>query len=163
MSSRSTRGRAGATLAVATAAVVAFGVVGGTGLAGGLAKPVRAQYGPGQYQYTAKVLICHKGKGTINVSVAAMPAHLRHGDVVGACAVVATAGTAKAAKIREGGEGREDHEERQGREGREVVRAGAHDRPGHVRLTLRRLGRAEPGEGERERSRQRQEGLSSSA
>ncbi len=100
MSSRSSRGRAGATLAVATAAVVVFGAVGGTGLAGGLAKPVRAQYGPGQYQYTAKVMICHKGKVTINVGVAAMPAHLRHGDAVGACAVVPTVGlsSARAAK-----------------------------------------------------------------
>jgi uncharacterized membrane protein YgcG len=32
-----------------------------------------------------KVVICHKGKETITISVNALPAHLAHGDTVGAC------------------------------------------------------------------------------
>ena len=35
----------------------------------------------------AKVDICHKGEETINVSTNALRAHLRHGDVEGACIV----------------------------------------------------------------------------
>ena len=35
----------------------------------------------------AKVDICHKGEETINVSTMALKAHLRHGDVEGACIV----------------------------------------------------------------------------
>ena len=44
--------RLGATVFVALGAVLAFAAVGGTGLAGSLVKPVKAQYGqygPGQY------------------------------------------------------------------------------------------------------------------
>jgi hypothetical protein len=40
-----------------------------------------------QYQ-DDKVTICHvtgSGEGTITVAAAAVPAHLRHGDTVGAC------------------------------------------------------------------------------
>lgn len=40
----------------------------------------QAQYAP------ARVTICHKGR-TITISEAALPAHLRHGDTVGACGV----------------------------------------------------------------------------
>ena len=32
-----------------------------------------------------KITICHKGKNTISISVAALPAHLAHGDTVGQC------------------------------------------------------------------------------
>ena len=32
-----------------------------------------------------KITICHKGKVTITVSVAALPAHLAHGDTIGQC------------------------------------------------------------------------------
>ena len=91
------RARLGVTLFVALAAVVAFAVVGGTGLAGGLAKPVNAQYGPGQYQYGAKITICHKNKVTIRISINAWPAHQKHGDQIGSCAAVAAA-KAKAEK-----------------------------------------------------------------
>jgi hypothetical protein len=43
-----------------------------------------------QYYYGGKVTICHKagphGKTvTITVAAAAVPAHLRHGDTIGAC------------------------------------------------------------------------------
>jgi hypothetical protein len=32
-----------------------------------------------------KVTLCHKGKNTITVGAAAVPAHLRHGDTIGPC------------------------------------------------------------------------------
>ena len=32
-----------------------------------------------------KVTICHKGKKSIRVKAKALPAHLRHGDSLGAC------------------------------------------------------------------------------
>jgi hypothetical protein len=32
-----------------------------------------------------KVTLCHKGKNTIAVGAAAVPAHLRHGDTLGPC------------------------------------------------------------------------------
>lgn len=88
--------RLGVTALVALGAIASFAVIGGTGLAGGLAKPFKAQYGPGQYQ-AHKVTICHKAKVTIRVSVKALPAHVRrHGDVVGPC----TAASIKAAKLK---------------------------------------------------------------
>jgi hypothetical protein len=79
--------------ALAICMVVALSALGGVGFAqnGGNA---------GQYQYGAKVTICHKGKNTITVGKAAVPAHLRHGDAIGSCASVAAkkAAKAKAAK-----------------------------------------------------------------
>ena len=92
--------RLGATVFVAVAAIAAFAVVGGTGLAGGLAKPFNAQYGPGQYH--GKVTICHKGKVTLRISVAAWPAHRdRHGDSMGPCSAAAVkAAKLKAAKLK---------------------------------------------------------------
>ena len=97
--------RLGITVAVAFGAVAAFAAIGGTGLAGGLAKPSKAQYGPGQYQNPGKVTICHKGKVTIRVSVRALPAHEAHGDTIGPCsaagaAKVKAAKAAKAAKMK---------------------------------------------------------------
>jgi hypothetical protein len=32
-----------------------------------------------------KVTLCHKGKKTISIGASAVPAHLRHGDTLGAC------------------------------------------------------------------------------
>lgn len=92
--------RLGATVTVALAAVVAFAVIGGTGLAGGLAKPFKAQYGPGQY--AGKVTVCHKGWVTIRISVNAWPAHRdRHGDSMGPCSASAVkAGKLRAAKLK---------------------------------------------------------------
>ena len=46
----------------------------------------RTAVSAGQYQYGKKVTICHKGKNTITVGKAAVPAHLRHGDAIGSCA-----------------------------------------------------------------------------
>ena len=99
-------GRLGLVSAVAAAAVVAFAAFGGTGLAGSLAKPGKAQYG-GQYNNAAKVWVCHrKGNGgsvTIRVSVNALPAHLKHGDTQGLCATLASATSgAKAKKAKKG-------------------------------------------------------------
>ena len=78
--------RIAAAAALAVCTVVALTALGGVGSAknGGSA---------GQYQYGAKVTICHKGH-TITVGKAAVPAHLRHGDTTGACAN----GTAKKAE-----------------------------------------------------------------
>jgi hypothetical protein len=33
----------------------------------------------------AKTVICHKGKKTLSISDAAVEAHLKHGDLIGAC------------------------------------------------------------------------------
>ena len=86
---------------MALGALVTFAVFGGTGLAGSSAKPVQAQYGPGQYNNPNKVTICHKSKVTIRVSVNALPAHEAHGDDVGTCAAAAAAAKAKAkAKVQ---------------------------------------------------------------
>ena len=63
-----------------------FAAIGGTGLAGSLVKPVKAQYGqygPGQYVNPGKVTLCHKQKVTIRVSTRALPAHEAHGDTSG--------------------------------------------------------------------------------
>jgi hypothetical protein len=98
MKERATARRAGITFVVAVAAVLAFAAVGGTGLAGGLAKPGKAQYAPGQYKNSdKKVTICHKAKVTIRVSVNALPAHTQHGDDTGMCPALVAA-KAKAAK-----------------------------------------------------------------
>ena len=93
MNERATARRVGITAAVALAAVLAFAAVGGTGLAGGLAKPGKAQYAPGQYKNSdKKVTICHNEKLTLSISVNSLPAHIRlHGDTVGACATSASA------------------------------------------------------------------------
>ncbi len=34
------------------------------------------------------VTICHKGRVTLTVNIAALPAHLAHGDRIGPCGVV---------------------------------------------------------------------------
>jgi hypothetical protein len=54
-------------------------------------RPQIVQKSAAQAQYgQPRVTICHKGR-TITVSQAAVPAHLRHGDTVGACGGVAGA------------------------------------------------------------------------
>jgi len=88
--------RLGVTLTVAVGAILAFAAIGGTGLAGSLAKPAKAQYGPGQYVNPGKVTLCHKQKVTIRVSTRAVPAHQAHGDTVGTCAQARAAAKTKA-------------------------------------------------------------------
>ena len=97
MERTASRRRIGITVTVALGAVAAFSVIGGTGLAGSLAKPVKAQYAPGQYVNPGKVTLCHKEKVTLRVSTRALPAHQAHGDTVGSsCAAVRAAKAAKA-------------------------------------------------------------------
>jgi hypothetical protein len=75
---------------VGLGAVIAFAAIGGTSIAGGLAKPAKGQYG-GQYNNASKVTVCHKGKVTIRIAAPAVPAHKAHGDAVGACAQASSA------------------------------------------------------------------------
>ena len=93
--------RVGVTSLVALCALVAFAVIGGTGLAGELANPGNAQYGAGG-QYHGKVTICHKGHVTIRVAMVAwVRAHQRHGDTMGPCSTAAVkAAKVKAAKLK---------------------------------------------------------------
>ena len=109
MKERASARRAGIAVVVALAAVLAFAAVGGTGLAGGLAKPGKAQYAPGQYKNSdKKVTICHKGKVTIRVSINALQAHTQHGDDPGMCPALAAAkAKAKAAKAAKADDGDE--------------------------------------------------------
>jgi len=95
---RKTPKRLGITVTVAFGAIVAFAAIGGTGLAGSLAKPVKAQYAPGQFVNLGKVILCHKQKVTIRVSTRAVPAHAAHGDTVGSCATARAAQAKDAAK-----------------------------------------------------------------
>jgi len=57
------------------------------------AKPTRVNRSAAQDQYQPqKVTICHKGH-TITIAQAALPAHLAHGDTVGACGVAGASAT----------------------------------------------------------------------
>jgi hypothetical protein len=86
---RTKKGEVTAAGAAALAAAALIGSFALTGFAGGANPSASA----GQYQYgDGKVTICHHAKGkrgtkhvTIRVSRNALPAHLRHGDTVGAC------------------------------------------------------------------------------
>jgi hypothetical protein len=104
MKTGASRTRFGLTAAVALGAIAVFATMGGTGLAGGLAKPAKKQYGPGQYQYSAKkVTICHNETVTLRISVNALKAHVtQHDDTVGPCEATAAA-KAKAAKAAKAG------------------------------------------------------------
>jgi uncharacterized membrane protein YfcA len=66
---------------LAVVAAMSLGMMGGIGVAG-------ASVAIAQYQYD-KVTICHiTGSGktlTITVAASAVPAHRRHGDIVGFC------------------------------------------------------------------------------
>ena len=80
-------------VALVTVLTAAFAALGGVGVA-------QSAISAFQYQYGKKVTVCHKGKKTITISRAALPAHLKHGDTVGTCAQAAKAKKAKAAKIK---------------------------------------------------------------
>ena len=84
--------RAVAAIGLAAGMVVLFTTLGGAGLAQNAVSAAQGQYGK-------KVTLCHKGKKTISVGKAAVPAHLRHGDTLGTCAA-AKAKKAKKAKLK---------------------------------------------------------------
>jgi hypothetical protein len=94
------RARATAAAISGVAGVVLFVVLGGAGLAQTAVPSGDGQSGtttaeqdvtPLQVPTGKKVVICHKLKNTISVSVHAWPAHQRHGDTEGECAAAATA------------------------------------------------------------------------
>jgi hypothetical protein len=67
-------------VAAAATLLTVFGAAAGIGLTGGSVASAQYQYG--------KVTICHvtpAQRVTITVAAAAVPAHLAHGDSVGAC------------------------------------------------------------------------------
>lgn len=84
-------------LALASGVVTLFVALGGVAVA-------QSAISAAQYQYGKKATVCHKGKKTISIGRAAVPAHLRHGDTVGTCASArakaAKAAKAKAAKVK---------------------------------------------------------------
>lgn len=84
--------RAVAAIGLAAGMAVLFTSLGGVGLAQNAVSAAQGQYGK-------KVTLCHKGKKTISVGKAAVPAHLRHGDTLGTCAA-AKAKKAKKAKLK---------------------------------------------------------------
>jgi len=95
--------RAAAALGLAAAMLTSLAVMATVALG----KPSSAQY-----QY--KVLVCHRTHSkkkpfhTISVAAAAVPAHLRHGDTLGACAsqsVNTSAGTTAVTKGKGHGNG----------------------------------------------------------
>jgi hypothetical protein len=65
-------------------------------------KPPPGRPSAAQYQY--KIVICHKQRNTISVSVRSWPAHRAHNDTMGACsgqqAKIAKAKKAKAKKAK---------------------------------------------------------------
>jgi len=95
--SSSHRGRwTAATLVLALSALISLGLVSGIGVAAGSS-------GAAQYQYGHRVTICHLTHSkkhpqvTITVAQAALRAHLRRGDTVGACAA-STSSASKSTK-----------------------------------------------------------------
>ena len=95
--SSSHRGRwTAATLVLALSALISLGLVSGIGVAAGSS-------GAAQYQYGHRVTICHLTHSkkhpqvTITVAQAALRAHLRRGDTVGAC-VASTSSASKNTK-----------------------------------------------------------------
>lgn len=96
MSSWKTSGRA--RVIVAAAAVAVFASLGGVGYAAGLVHFAHSSANDAQYP-PSKVTICHHTHSrknpfvTITVSVHALPAHLGHGDTIGACSQGATGPT----------------------------------------------------------------------
>jgi hypothetical protein len=109
--------------AAAGAAALTVGLLaslGGVGYAASIlgvsaSEPVAAQYPP------AKVTICHHTHSatnpfvTITVSERALPAHLAHGDTIGACSTPAVAPTPRAAVQSAKKPGKPGHSRHQGK------------------------------------------------
>jgi hypothetical protein len=79
-------------IAVTAALLVPLAIFGGPALAGGNSSAAaQYEYGSGSAQYQYRVTICHLTGSkkhpahTIVVSSAAVKAHLKHGDHLGAC------------------------------------------------------------------------------
>lgn len=76
--------------ALAAVVAVAFAAIAGAGFAHD-GKKKKHSHAPApsaalaQYQYGKKVMICHKGRQTLLVSVNSWKGHSRHGDVLGPC------------------------------------------------------------------------------
>lgn len=86
--------RVAAAAAVSAAFLVPLAAFGGPALArsGGSAS-AQGEYGSGSSQYQYRVQICHRtghSAHTITVAKAAVKAHLRHGDHLGACTAADT-------------------------------------------------------------------------
>jgi len=85
----------------AAALLAAFAAVAGAGLSSTSSSSSEYQYGPGGHQYGQKVTLCHHTHSkkhptvTITVGAPAVKAHLKHGDVLGACPAVVPAVNAK--------------------------------------------------------------------
>jgi hypothetical protein len=88
--------------AVTAAFFIPLGVFGAPALAKSAASASQYEYsGSSQYQYHGKVTMCHRthsrkhGSHQITVGAAAVRAHLRHGDTLGACPATASSHHAK--------------------------------------------------------------------
>ena len=81
----------------AAALLAAFAAVAGAGLQSTSSSASEYEYGPGSHQYGQKVTLCHHTHSkkhpwvTITVGAPAVKAHLKHGDVLGACPAVVPA------------------------------------------------------------------------
>ena len=86
--------------AVVATSVAAVGLLAAVGLAEELPPPDGVTTETTTVVDAKKTDVCHKGRRTIRISLNAVPAHLRHGDLVGPCAddVYAAKRAAKAAK-----------------------------------------------------------------
>ena len=104
--SKSRQARGLAAIGLTAGMVALFATLGGAGMAQNSGTAAEGQYGK-------KVTLCHKGKKTITVGKAAVPAHLRHGDTVGTCA----AAKAKKAEGREAQGGQGEGCQGEGRQG----------------------------------------------
>jgi hypothetical protein len=88
--------RAWTAAAVSAAFFVPLMIFGGPALANSVSAASQYEYsGSSQYQYNGKVTICHRTHSKkhpwvqIQVGAPAAKAHLKHGDVLGACPAVA--------------------------------------------------------------------------
>jgi hypothetical protein len=90
-STNGVRGKTMGAVVISAALLIPLAVFGAPALAGSSAAASEYQHGSGSAQYQYRVTICHltgsrKHPGhTITVSSHAVPAHLRHGDHLGAC------------------------------------------------------------------------------
>src|SRR5438128_6317459 len=83
-------------------ATIALGILAGLAVVAGVGFAATNSSGSAayQYQYGHKVVICHhtgsKSHPTVTISIDqhALPAHLKHGDTVGACQTTPTVSTA---------------------------------------------------------------------